>query len=277
MNFIHVITTRFNVPTSIWTETRDGKKPLSEEWLKDRFEIFKKYCLPSFITQSTQNFYWFVFFDENTPEIYLQEIKNIQIRYPSFQPKFVKNYEEMYTQTIEGIQELCIASTKYIITSDIDNDDLLHQNYIKTIQELYQPQHDLVIDLKRGLQLTKISNSLAKINVFYMVANPFVSLVEDVHKYKTVLKHSHTTYRDYPNYVSYDAQPMFIQYIHSNNLVNTTRNNAQRLWKLNFSDYGIAQENHFKISTKDAIVENFKRKFYKFSKLVRIKKSHGKS
>jgi hypothetical protein len=78
MSFIHVITTRFNVPTSVWTVTRGGAKPLSEEWLKDRFEIFQKYCLPSFKNQSNKNFIWLVFFDANTPKKYMHEIEKIE-------------------------------------------------------------------------------------------------------------------------------------------------------------------------------------------------------
>lgn len=262
--FIHVITTRFNVPTKIWTKTREGNKPLSEEWLKDRFEIFQKYCLPSFINQSNQNFIWLVFFDKETPQEYKIIINKIKKYFPKFISLFVNDFEHMQVKTLELITSFYEADTEFVITTDIDNDDLLHREFINTVQEHYQPIHNFVIDLKRGLQLTNITSEKAILNVFYMTANPFVSLVEDKNKVETVIKEEHLKYRNYPNYTSYDAEPRFIQYIHSNNLLNKTDIGCKQISFLNFKDYGISSDHQFKISKFNVTIHNLLRKIKMF-------------
>lgn len=269
MNFIHVITTRFNVPTSVWTETRDGTKPLSEEWLKDRFEIFQKYCLPSFKNQSNKNFIWLVFFDENTPEKYKQEIENIQKEFSLFQPIFVQDFEELQRKALQIIPTFFSDDTQFLISTDLDNDDLLHREFIDTVQQKFEPKNDLVIDLKRGLQLTKSEEGKAYINVFYMVANPFVSLVENKNSFGTVMKEEHLKYRNYSNYTFYDLEPRFIQYIHSNNLLNNSEENAERITALDFSDYGTEIEDEFKISKSEAAFFNIKRKWKILKKVLK--------
>lgn len=260
-HYKHIITTRFNVPTSIWTVTREGAKPLSEEWLKDRFEIFQKYCLPSFKNQSNKNFMWLVFFDVNTPEKYRSEIEKMQKELSLFQPIFVQNFEEMHRKALEIIPTFFEDNTQFLISTDIDNDDLLHRDFVATVQQKFEPKNDFVIDLKRGLQLTKIAEKKAFINVFYMAANPFVSLVEDKNNFGTVMKEEHLKYRNYKNYTCDDLEPRFIQYIHTYNLVNNSKENAERVSNLDFSDYGIAKENEFKISNSGALIYNFKRKW----------------
>lgn len=274
-NFIHVITTRFNVPTKVWTVTRDGQKPLSDAWLKDRFEIFRKYCLPSFKNQSNQNFIWLVFFDTQTPQIYLNEIEEIQKDFPKFQPVFVNDFDEMYKSALQTISKNFSPKTEYLISTDIDNDDLLHKNFIAEIQRLFQQKHNLVIDLIRGLQLTKTSEKTAVANDFYMIANPFISLVENISDFGTVMKDKHLSYRNYPDYTYFDAEPRFIQFIHANNLVNDTVNSKQ-ISNIDFTDYGIDSENHFKISAFDANISNFKRKLKLLGKLL-IKDKNAKS
>ena len=268
MSFIHVITTRFNVPTSVWTVTRGGAKPLSEEWLKDRFEIFQKYCLPSFKNQSNKNFLWLVFFDINTPEKYKREIEKIQEEFSIFHPIFVQDFEEMHRKALEIIPSFFQNNTQFLISTDLDNDDLLHRDFIETVQEKFEPQNDFVIDLKRGLQMTKTAENKVFINVFYMVANPFVSLVEDINSFGTVMKEEHLKYRNYKNYSSFDSEPRFIQYIHTNNLVNNSEENAERITNFNFSDYGISEENEFKISKSEAVIFNIKRKFRLLKKIL---------
>ena len=268
MNFIHIITTRFNVPTSVWTKTRGGSKPLSEEWLKDRFEIFQKYCLPSFENQSNKNFIWLVFFDVNTPRKYKLQIEKTQKEFSLFQPFFVHDFEEMHKKAIEIIPSFFEENTQFLISTDLDNDDFLHREFIETVQQKFEPKHDFVIDLKRGLQLTKTAENKAFINLFYMVSNPFVSLVEDKNSFRTVLKEEHLKYRNYKNYTAFDSEPRFIQYIHTNNLVNSSEKNAERIIDLKFCNYGIAKEDEFQISKSEAIFFNMKRKWRLLRKLL---------
>lgn len=270
MNFVHIITTRFNVPTKSWTVTRTGEKPLSEEWMIDRFEIFRKYCLPSFQNQSNKNFVWLVFFDINTSKKFLPEIQKIQQKFPLFHAFFVEDFDAMSQKALEIIPSFFSEDTEFVLSTDIDNDDLLHRDFIATVQDNFQPQHDLVIDLKKGLQLTRISDDEAHVNLFYMVANPFISLVESTNSFKTVTKEKHLTYRNYPHYKSFDLEPRFIQFIHANNLVNDTIN-SKRLKNLNFSEYGVSKIDSFKISYINAIFANLKRNMKIITSIINVK------
>lgn len=269
--FVHVVTTRFNVPTEVWSVTRDGSKPLSEEWLRDRFEIFRKFCLPSFQNQSNKNFIWLLFFDVNTPIEYQKKIEEFKLDFPTFHPVFVRDFKEMYEQTLEIIPGFFSKDTKFLITTDIDNDDLLHREFIATVQSKFKAQHNLAIDLIRGLQVTQINKKQAFANEFYMIANPFISLVESTDHFGTVMKEKHLSYRKYPLYTFFDAEPRFIQFIHANNLVNDSLGNAKRIGSVNLSDYGIAEENRFKISLFGAQLWNMKRKIRLLGKLLKKK------
>lgn len=264
MSFIHIISTRFNVPTKSWTTTREGHKALSEEWLSDRFNLFTDLCFPSFKNQTNKNFIWLVFFDIHTPEKYLTKIENFKKVFENFNPVFVQDFEEMHSKLLELTASYCNENTKYVISTDIDNDDLLHKDFVNIVQKLYKPVHNLVIDLRKGLQITKIDVRKIFANEFYEVSNAFVSLVESVSDVKTVIKDKHTAYRNYVDIVCYDKEPMFIQLIHSNNLVNNTIG-TKRLYNIQTEDFGIGS-NYFEISKTDTLTYNTKRIFNRILK-----------
>lgn len=259
MSFTHIITTSFNVPSNNWKQTRDGKNTLTNEWFMDRIDIFDKYCLPSFKIQTNKNFSWIVFFDVNTPDFYKKRIKEIQKELPNFRPYFVNDHDEKKVRLLEIIPEY-LGNSEFLITTDVDNDDILHQEYIETIQSLYKPIDNLVIDLRRGLQLTRKAANEAFITEYYSAANPFVSLVEHAKDFKTVTHYFHHKYRDFKDITVFDQKALYIQFIHQNNLMNETFNN-KRFSKINFNEYGIKPENHFKVSFLETFVYNMKRYF----------------
>lgn len=257
--FKHIISTRFNVPTEIWTTTREGKKPLSDEWLEDRFGIFLNYCLPSFKNQSQKNFVWLVFFDIHTPKKYVGIISDIEKECKQFHPVFVQDFQEMSARLLEMIPQFFDDKTEYVITTDIDNDDMIHRSFVAEVQKSFKPVHNLVIDLRLGLQLTKTGVNKGIANYYYQVANPFVSLVEKISDFRTVTKENHLNYRNYPNIVMADKTPLFIQFIHKNNLMNDTFQNSKRISKINYSDFGISKENELLLSDITTFVFNTKR------------------
>lgn len=79
----HFIFTRFNEG---WLDndrlTQSGKPVNTDVWLKERCKLFEKFCLPSMMYQSNQNFTWLILFDKRTPEDILlkyDKIENITI------------------------------------------------------------------------------------------------------------------------------------------------------------------------------------------------------
>ena len=245
--FVHIIMTRFNVPTKGWNETRSGYKPLTEEWLDDRFRLFRTYVLPSYKNQTNQNYVWLSFFDVNTSEKFRKIIKEIEAEYPVFRSVFVEDFDEMKTQAVEIIPQFFTPETKFVITSELDNDDMLHQDYVKTVQEHFKPVHDLVIDLRRGYQLTMFPRRKAIVTLYNATVNPFVSLAESIDNFKTMLKErAHNSYRHYPDFSVEDSKEMYIQIVHQYNLMNATfRHKA--VHQVDFSEYGMTEKTKFTI------------------------------
>lgn len=257
--FVHVIMTRFNVPTKGWNETRSGYKPLTEEWLDDRFKLFRTYVLPSYKNQTNQNYIWLTFFDTNTSDKFRKIIKEIEAEYPVFRAVFVEDFDAMKTKAVEVIPQFFTPETKFVITSELDNDDMLHQDYIKTVQEHFKPIHDLVIDLRRGYQLTMLPGRKAVVNVYNAVVNPFVSLAESVDNFKTMLKErAHNSYRHYPDFSVEDSKEMYIQIIHQYNLMNVTFKH-KAVPEVDFSEYGMTEDTKFTIDRFKTLQHNIAR------------------
>ena len=63
----HFLLTRFNLKLKEWQTTKQGESVGSELWLTKRFELFRKYCLPSVKQQTNQNFI-------KTPIVFKNEI-----------------------------------------------------------------------------------------------------------------------------------------------------------------------------------------------------------
>lgn len=253
--FQHIILTRFNVPTEKWDTTKAGKKPLTEEWLEERFKLFMDYSLPSFKNQSQKNFSWLVFFDVNTPERFRQKIEHIQQDFPTFQPVFVEDFNEMKQKTVELGKSLCSPETKYIISAEIDNDDLLEKDYLKISQDLFRPVHDLVLDLRRGYQMTVLNKKNVLLNEYYVVANAFVGIIEEKEKFQSILKGNHRFYRDYKNITVYDKKPLFIQTIHQNNLMNDLYHTKFYYSVDMGKDFGLP---HLKVNAAKSFLKNIK-------------------
>ena len=97
MTFEHYIITRFNLP--IFQPKVNGIEysSCSEEYLQYRFDLFEKYCMPSIINQTCQNFKWLVLFDAHTPESFKRRISSWHKRYNNLVPCFLnmKDYKEI--------------------------------------------------------------------------------------------------------------------------------------------------------------------------------------
>lgn len=97
MTFEHYIITRFNLP--IFQPKLGGKvyTSCSEEYLHYRFDLFEKYCMPSIINQTCQNFKWLVLFDSHTPELYKIRAAQWHDSYPNLVPCYLDmdDYKEI--------------------------------------------------------------------------------------------------------------------------------------------------------------------------------------
>ena len=215
----HFLATRFNLPAEGWKVSRNGQKVLTDSWLKHRFEIFEKYCLPSVKNQTNQEFIWCVFFDTKTPQKYKEKIEVISNSFNKLKPIFIDKYEKSLPSLKEFIASNLESKDDYVITSGIDNDDLIHREYIHTIQRLFKPADEMVIDLRLGYQVS-IEGGVVSIRLKTNYFNPFISVVEKSVKPNTVFSKAHFEWSDSASIVVFDDKELWIELVHERNKYN---------------------------------------------------------
>ena len=268
----HYIGTRFNLKVEEWKTTKSGKKALSEEWLKNRFQLFEDYCLPSFKKQSNQNFIWCVFFDEDTPEVYKEKINLISKDFLNFHPIFIESIKHLNKTFIEYIYSHNENSDKYVITTRVDNDDIIHKDFIKTIQELFQPIDKTVIDLKEGYQLTLNVNKPILLRYPHPF-NAFLSVIENVENVTSVYSKMHYDWKSSKHVISYSKIRLWIELVHEENKINDTLAYLKKPYLFNNQNFVLGSEldfrnPFFKVLAYN-LISNFKLKHKKQSKYLK--------
>jgi Putative rhamnosyl transferase len=232
MNFSHFLLTQFNLRNFPKSFNDDYSNWV--EWTRKRVTLFKTYCLPSILNQVEKNFSWFIYFDRHTPDEFTPFIKElslhgfIKICYCDGIDYFFKNY-------LSEIKGSIKPSDQWIITTRLDNDDMLHQNAIGTIQQNFIERDKYLISLASGYVMDVERKILA--HYFYPMS-PFISLIESISDNPIgVFSRIHT---QWPNlrlfllkeiYLQYFKpkkrqsrfilkQPFWIQVVHGNNVSN---------------------------------------------------------
>lgn len=114
--FEHYLLTKFNI--GLYNDKKidkNGRKINDDQWMEHRLKLFEKYCFPSIIKQTNQNFKWLVLFDRRTPKRYLNDINRFK-KYKHFIPFFGGWFDENIKKNLD-------PHAKYLITTRIDNDD----------------------------------------------------------------------------------------------------------------------------------------------------------
>lgn len=266
----HYLITRFNLRSKDWKLTKNGDKVLTDDWLDERFRIFENYCLPSVENQTNQNFKWCVFFDKETPEKYKLKILEINKRYSNFRPIYIDGMENLNTEFIYYIKKTLEVNDKFIITSRLDNDDIIHKDFVDTIQNEYLLEQNLIIDLRKGYQVA-IETKHTQIRSIDFHFNQFISLVETVDMpIKTIMDKMHREWKSNLKVKIYTDKELWIELIHLSNKVNSVRTEFKRIYNFNNVDFGISKELEFKESKFGVCIHNiylnlkeFKRRFLK--------------
>ena len=174
--------TRFNLRRSDWQTTRTNTAVLTDSWMENRLKLFENYCFSSLKAQTEKNFTWLVFFDISTPEIFRETIARLDNEFEAFTPIFIDGMKEFFPSINTEIKSR--LTQPYLITSRLDNDDSLHQDYIKEVQSQFSKQDFMAIDFVDGytLQVEPIVRFAKRSHVH----NPFLSLIEKSEDFKTV-------------------------------------------------------------------------------------------
>jgi len=234
----HFLITRFNIRSENWKRTKSGLQTLSDDWLKDRFNLFESYCLPSVKQQSNQEFIWCVIFDEETPVKYINKIEALSAEYPKIHPLFVDGFNKLQTVLSNFSESKLNGNESRLITTRLDNDDIIHKDFIETIQSLSIHLNNTIIDLRSGLQLIDHSGQ-KDIRLIKLKFNPFITLVESIQGFETIVSRNHNYWRTFDRVVSYSEKPMWIQVVHKNNLVNMELSFLKKVSDFNPDDFSL--------------------------------------
>ncbi|MCF6280083.1 MAG: putative rhamnosyl transferase, partial [Flavobacteriaceae bacterium] len=197
-----------------------NEKVLSNSWLKERFELFENFCFPSVINQTNLNFKWLVFFDINTPEEYKLKIEEYRLLSDNFQPFYIDGMDSFLPSITQKINE--ITTTEYVITSRLDNDDSLHKEYVATIQNTFDFQDYLAVDVVDGygMQTGFEQMRIGKMRHLY---NPYISLIEKREGCKSVWSKGHTYWKYEKNIIRIKNKRLWLTIIHEKNKSNKFR------------------------------------------------------
>ncbi len=225
--YLHVLITRFNLPTSSshWQRDKHGRRVLTEKWMKDRFELFETFCYPSVTSQSTNNFYWLVYFSDDTEETYKARIDELKRECDLFMPQYIRPGAELAQHLSSTICKLLKPETDYLISSRIDNDDALNRFALEVIQNQFDHQEFQLINLCRGLVYR--AHAPEVIAALQYRDGPFVSLIEKVKNregpFTTVISKNHEDWiKEYP-LEQLEDRFYWMQVIHKSNLANSLR------------------------------------------------------
>lgn len=136
----HFILTRFNI--TLWQKDKNGKSIDHERWLEKRLELFEAYCLPSVMGQTCQDFVWVMLVDADTPEKFRKRIKGYRDKCPQILLIMVKSgygwrFADVFCSVVnDELKKIGAVDGDLCLTTYLDNDDILDENYAKTVREI---------------------------------------------------------------------------------------------------------------------------------------------
>ncbi len=236
--FNHFFLTKFNVRS--FPDLRPGCDPA---WLENRFKLFDRYCFPSVRNQTNQNFKWLVFFDADTPTVFKQKISQYANDWGNFVPLYVDfplPYGQFPPEARELVRQVIDHECEYLITTWLDNDDAIHQDYVNMIQDNFSQQEAETLNFIFGYQL-----SGGKLYFDFEMANHFISLVEkyDPQSFNTCLCRPHKEiYQVCKSAAKIICKPAWIEVVHSSNYMNVYRRGFRIPTGNILKEYGIESE-----------------------------------
>lgn len=209
---LHIVCTRFNIPMANVMTNMD------EEWLKYRYNLFKRTALPSVKGQINKEFHWNIYFSETTNKDFLNKIN-----------KDVKglNCSIILLPRNQGVvghlRSRNYSNYDYIITSRLDTDDCWRFDYTDFVNKNIKIYKDpFIFNFVIGY-LYDIKDKKYYIFKWPRGSNT-MSLIEKVGEKDILTIHykSHTKILDHISYKDI-ITPYFITTIHDLNSFEITR------------------------------------------------------
>lgn len=206
-------------------------------WLERRQKLFERFTVPSVEAQKNKNFEWLLISDARTPEKFQKVLNGYPARvlyqdwenYKWTEPDPSLSSTMQFAVRIETVGDVIAKfigeqDTDYVITSRLDNDDMLAEEYVGHVQkyaaETWRQRNadKYWLSLVRGFRWCE-----DKIYPFNSLANSFVSFVENPQDLKTCYTSVHTLakYGEYPiEGIRHGHVPQWCEVVHGENVLN---------------------------------------------------------
>lgn len=243
IRYKHFLITLFNV--RLWDVDKKNNPTRTDSWLKGRFEMFEEVCLPSVAAQSSRDFIWICLFDSETPQEYIDRINGHRARVPMLTPCLtdIVGRDALVPAINEIIAKYVSPEDKYVITTNLDNDDAISFDMIERLQSLIDGSSaGKLYSLNLGYQYFAEANIALKMKYPH---NHFLTLVEPAGgECKTILGFSHVKARKLFTPIDILEKPYWIEFVHGGNVNNDIRVTSRIKYyplfrRIDFRDFGL--------------------------------------
>jgi hypothetical protein len=205
----HFILTRFNIASP----GREAPIRNAPGWLSRRFELFTTYCLPSMSAQDVRDFQWLIYFDEQTPEQFREQIIAAQAQVP-FESIFVGPFHAGLAA--EDVAKRLRPDTTRVLTTRLDNDDAVSSDFLQRIRSEAKGLPDgTMLNFRQGVALRN-----GRLYTAIDESNPFTSLVEQAKGASTIWAAPHTELATRFPTRQISTAPCWLQVVHGENVAN---------------------------------------------------------
>jgi hypothetical protein len=190
---------------------RDGQPVRTAEWLEHRFMLFERYCLPSILGQTNQDFIWFIRYDPDAAG----DCGGRLARYAAY--RNLRPIAKIWYAT--AIQREISPDTECVVTTRIDTDDAFHREVMADIQRNVRPGMTEFINFQNGYVYEHASGLVRPRDY---PDSPFVSFVEHprLEPLRTVSRFSHLEVSKIAPVRQLAGEPRWLQVVHERNLSN---------------------------------------------------------
>ncbi len=208
----HVILTRFNLPS----KGPESVIRAQQGWLQKRVSLFEAYCLPSMLAQTRASYRWLIYFDPQSPD-WLRSWIEGHVTSGHFVPVF---REEVSDEELAGdIGELFDEPGEELITTNLDNDDALANDFVEQLQSQPIPPSATVYYFSTGLIKSAVGvyRRRDRHNAFPSVREPWSDSP------RTCWADWHNRLSRHMAVVQIDGTPGWLQVVHDSNVTNRIR------------------------------------------------------
>lgn len=208
MTYQHLVITRLTI--KLFYER------FSPQWLEERLRLFRTYCVPSMVEQTSDQYEWIILCDETTDPGFLKEVEESHAQVP--QLRVVHTSQEREVHIPDAIGPLIKPSTETLITTRLDGDDSFNAKTIAVVQDYAgafarSANRTLVLDFPLGYRYDERNRRLYEVFWLY---SPFASLFEKLRpgkRFQNVYRNHHRLHLFNPAHFDLSI-PAWLQIIH---------------------------------------------------------------